>query len=198
MSSFIYEDRLLTLRIQHAPWAFFFFLKNSRRILLIHLYSERVLLVLCPTAYTLQHLAFKEELPELKNEVGGLRGECGKTRKGLFSSHPVNVILSIPNSKSSSLIDRSGNDWIKMNRENHWVARNRAVCVCYVVFTKVKSSQPVPVGVGVQETCVRIGGGGHRTEMHVILMEEWSVNGDGNLLLIRHFSFLLYTKNLTL
>lgn len=70
--------------------------------------------------------------------------------------------------------------------------------MCYVVFTKVKSSQPVPVGVGVQQTCVRIRGRRHRTKMHMILMEELLVNGDGNLLLIRHFSFLLYTKNLTL
>ena len=44
--------------------------------------------------------------------------------------------------------------------------------MCYVVFTKIKSSQPVPVGVGVQETCVRIGGRGHRTKMHMILREE--------------------------
>ena len=47
-----------------------FFLKNSRRILLIHLYSEWISLVLCPTAYVLQCLAFKEELPEIKNGGG--------------------------------------------------------------------------------------------------------------------------------
>lgn len=74
MSSFIYEDKALDCAYSTHVELSFFFLKNSRRILLIHLYSEWVSLVLCPTAYMLQHLAFKEELPEIKNGGGWPKG----------------------------------------------------------------------------------------------------------------------------
>lgn len=60
VSSFVYEDRALNYTsIVHTLSFFFFFFNGSKRILLVHLYSERVTLVLCLIAHIL-HLAFKE------------------------------------------------------------------------------------------------------------------------------------------
>ena len=93
LSASICEDKALNSAHTARTLSFLFFLNNSREILLIHLYSGWVSLILCPTAYILPHLAFKEALPETNNGGGWPKGRGWKDQEGIFSSYPVKVIF---------------------------------------------------------------------------------------------------------
>lgn len=93
--------------------------------------------------------------------MGGLKGEFGKIRKGKFLMPSVNVIFSIPKSKSNPSIYGSENDLIKTDRiielSITMLCVLMSVCLCvlrYPYKTIMSSSQR---GLGSQEMCVRMG-----------------------------------------